>query len=195
MPSKTITLDDLPAELQQFGARDRVAAVRAMVTAAHLVSAEATRNVGLAKPFPLVDTGELRRSYRVQPRTDGAVVENVAPHAAIHEFGARPFTPPIAPLFAWAKRKLRGKPREDSRTVRKRLRKPLKKGASKRPGSPRRGPTRSKKDRAAMQLARRAQAAIKRRGIFAKGFHAQAVDKAPAYIRQALLMELRRVHR
>ena len=54
-----------------------------------------------------VDTGLYAQSWGFNKEEWGAVVGNFAPHSPIIEFGARPFTPPIDPLLAWAKRVLR----------------------------------------------------------------------------------------
>jgi hypothetical protein len=53
-----------------------------------------------------VDTGHYANSWEVVETDDAIYFGNTAPHAAIIEYGARPFTPPLAPLLAWAKRKL-----------------------------------------------------------------------------------------
>ena len=53
-----------------------------------------------------VDTGLYAASWAVDSDGKNVFLGNTAPHAAIIEFGARPFTPPIAPLLAWAKRVL-----------------------------------------------------------------------------------------
>lgn len=53
-----------------------------------------------------VDTGLYAQSWDFKKEEWGAVLGNYAPHAPIIEFGARPFTPPIGPLLAWAKRVL-----------------------------------------------------------------------------------------
>lgn len=53
-----------------------------------------------------VDTGQYAASWDFEETEQGAIVGNYAPHAAIIEYGARPFTPPIKPLLAWAKRVL-----------------------------------------------------------------------------------------
>ena len=54
-----------------------------------------------------VDTGEYSKSWDYEKTKDAIKVGNFAPHAAIIEFGARPFKPPIKPLLAWAKRVLK----------------------------------------------------------------------------------------
>lgn len=54
-----------------------------------------------------VDTGEYARSWNYEKTKDAIKVGNFAPHAAVIEFGARPFKPPLKPLLAWAKRVLK----------------------------------------------------------------------------------------
>lgn len=54
-----------------------------------------------------VDTGQYAASWGFNETERGAIIGNFAPHAAIIEEGARPFTPPIKPLLAWAKRVLK----------------------------------------------------------------------------------------
>lgn len=54
-----------------------------------------------------VDTGLYQASWSTELTGPGiAVLGNTAPHAPIIEYGARPHTPPIGPLLAWAKRVL-----------------------------------------------------------------------------------------
>lgn len=53
-----------------------------------------------------VDTGLYAQSWRMTNDEKSVVLGNDAPHAPIIEFGARPFSPPIEPLLAWAKRVL-----------------------------------------------------------------------------------------
>jgi len=57
----------------------------------------------LVKASP-VDTGLYANSWDFSVDERFAIIGNTAPHAPIIEFGARPFTPPIGPLLAWAKR-------------------------------------------------------------------------------------------
>jgi hypothetical protein len=68
---------------------------------------------GLLRSIPLlvretpVDTGQMASSWKVERADRSSVLLiNDAPHAVVVEFGARPFTPPIGPLLAWAKRVL-----------------------------------------------------------------------------------------
>ena len=53
-----------------------------------------------------VDTGEYANSWDFTEGEKKVILGNFSPHAPIIEFGARPFTPPIGPLLAWAKRVL-----------------------------------------------------------------------------------------
>jgi hypothetical protein len=65
---------------------------------------------GLARSIPMlvrkspVDTGLYAQSWDFTVGEKSAILGNYAPHAPIIEYGARPFTPPIAPLLQWAKR-------------------------------------------------------------------------------------------
>ena len=54
-----------------------------------------------------VDTGLYAQSWDVSPEEDRVLFGNIAPHAPVIEFGARPFRPPLPPLLAWAKRVLK----------------------------------------------------------------------------------------
>jgi hypothetical protein len=69
---------------------------------------------GLARSIPdlvaasPVDTGLYAASWDFTVGETSAIIGNHAPYAGIIEHGARPFTPPIAPLLAWAKRVLTG---------------------------------------------------------------------------------------
>lgn len=67
---------------------------------------------GIARSIPdlvassPVDTGLYAQSWDFTIDEEKAVIGNYAPYAGIIEYGARPFTPPIQPLLAWAKRVL-----------------------------------------------------------------------------------------
>lgn len=54
-----------------------------------------------------VDTGLYAQSWGHKVGPNSVTVGNSAPHAPVIELGARPFTPPLAPLLAWAKRVLK----------------------------------------------------------------------------------------
>lgn len=78
----------------------------------HLAKLQEATLLGIAQAVPLlvetspVDTGLYAQSWQFRKEEFGAILGNTAPHASIIEYGARPFTPPIGPLLAWAKRVL-----------------------------------------------------------------------------------------
>ena len=67
---------------------------------------------GLARSIPdlvaasPVDTGLYAASWGMTMTETAGILGNHAPYAGVIEYGARPFTPPIGPLLAWAKRVL-----------------------------------------------------------------------------------------
>lgn len=96
---KTVSMKDLAKEIRGFGdallVEQRSAVVR-----------------GLARSIPMlvkaspVDTAQYASSWDFSASEESAIIGNFAPHAPVIEYGARPFTPPIGPLLAWAKRVL-----------------------------------------------------------------------------------------
>ena len=68
--------------------------------------------LGVAKSIPdlvrdsPIDTGLYAASWDFTVEEKSVILGNYAPYAGIIEVGARPFTPPIGPLLAWAKRVL-----------------------------------------------------------------------------------------
>ena len=101
MIRKTVKLEDFPNVLKEF-------------TKLSLEKKKKAVLEGLLRSIPdlvaasPVDTGLYASSWDVKPLNDGAVIGNYAPYASEIEYGTRPYTPPIAPLLAWAKRKLSG---------------------------------------------------------------------------------------
>jgi len=61
--------------------------------------------VAMVESLGLVDTGLYKASWEARETADGAEVTNGAPYAGVIEEGARPFTPPLDPILAWAERK------------------------------------------------------------------------------------------
>jgi len=61
--------------------------------------------VELVKKSP-VDTGLFAQSWDMTTADNTISLGNTAPYAMQIELGARPFTPPLGPLLAWAKRVL-----------------------------------------------------------------------------------------
>lgn len=82
-------------------------------TETHLADLKKATVNGLARSIPdlvaasPVDTGLYANSWAFTADEETAIIGNTAPHAPIIEDGARPFTPPIGPLLAWAKRVLK----------------------------------------------------------------------------------------
>lgn len=99
MPTRTVQLNQFSDILREYP---------------HLQIAEVKKGVasGLARSIPdlvrasPVDTGLYASSWDFTIEENSAILGNYAPYAAIIEDGARPFTPPIGPLLAWAKRVL-----------------------------------------------------------------------------------------
>ena len=97
--SKTINLGDLSKELKNFSKK-------------HIEDLKAATVMGVVGSIPElvqsspVDTGLYAQSWDFTVEETKVVLGNYAPHAGIIERGARPFTPPIQPLLAWAKRVL-----------------------------------------------------------------------------------------
>lgn len=100
MTTKRIDLKDFSKELGNF-------------TSKHIDDVRAATASGVAQSIPYlvekspVDTGLYAQSWDMTVNEQSVILGNYAPHAPIIEYGARPFTPPIAPLLAWAKRVLR----------------------------------------------------------------------------------------
>lgn len=100
MGSKTVKLGDFSKVLKEFNHMT-------------LKEQQAAVSSGLARSIPdlvaasPVDTGLYASSWDFTVDEKKAVLGNYAPHAPIIESGARPFTPPIGPLLAWAKRVLK----------------------------------------------------------------------------------------
>lgn len=100
MTAKKVSLDKLAEEMGAF-------------SKSHLKNLHEATVLGIAKSIPMlverspVDTGLYAQSWDFTETEFGAIIGNYAPHAAIIENGARPFTPPMGPLLAWAKRVLK----------------------------------------------------------------------------------------
>lgn len=99
MAIKTVKLENFANELKEF-------------TKASLKDQKKAVASGLAQAIPdlveasPVDTGLYAQSWNFTVSEESAIIGNYAPHSVIIEEGARPFTPPIGPLLAWAKRVL-----------------------------------------------------------------------------------------
>ena len=100
MATKTVKLENFAEELKKdFKIRTddyRKAVVKGVL--------QSVPDLVAASP---VDTGLYAASWDFDVNEERAILGNTAPHAPIIEEGARPFTPPIGPLLAWAKRVLK----------------------------------------------------------------------------------------
>lgn len=98
--AKTVKLENFAREIRDFTEasleEQRVAVVSGIV--------RSIPDIVAASP---VDTGQYANSWDFTETEKSVILGNYAPHAPIIEKGARPFTPPMAPLLAWAKRVLK----------------------------------------------------------------------------------------
>ena len=67
-----------------------------------------------------VDRGQFKRSWIAARTFDGAELRNDAPYAGVIEYGRRPGKPgpPLAPIYEWVQRKLRGNIKAQFKVVR-----------------------------------------------------------------------------
>lgn len=163
--------------------RTRAAIVEGTKEAAFRAIGVVQQEIDGAQPRPLVNTGALRNSWSVAKVPTGWELKSSTPRrAAVMEFGARPHTPPLAPLLEWAKVKIRrgGVLRSNARERHERRRQGIVgRPAHSRPsavfGAQRRQRSRGTRlDNAAMQLARAAQVSISRRGLEARDYYTKA---------------------
>jgi hypothetical protein len=91
-------LDDMPKEVE-------AAVVRGLRSASLRAVGFVVEEIDNAKPYPAVNTGQLRQSVKRAPTKNGAQVYVDAPHFPFIEFGTRPHMPPLEPLIVWAARK------------------------------------------------------------------------------------------
>lgn len=104
MAVKEVNLNDFAKELGAYTERQFVEVRKATA----LGCVKSIPSLVQASP---VDTGQYASSWDVEGLSggikDSVVIGNFAPHSPMIEYGARPFTPPIGPLLAWAKRVLK----------------------------------------------------------------------------------------
>ena len=97
---KTVNLKDFSKELKSFNEaslkKQKEAAVKGIVAS--------IPDLVAASP---VDTGQYAASWDFTVQEQSVILGNYAPYAAVIEYGTRPYTPPIGPLLAWAKRVLK----------------------------------------------------------------------------------------
>jgi len=99
MAAKTVKLENFAKELEEFNK----ATIEQQKKAVAMGVMRSIPDLVAASP---VDTGLYANSWDFTQTENTAILGNYAPHAPIIEMGARPFTPPLAPLLAWAKRVL-----------------------------------------------------------------------------------------
>ncbi len=100
MATKVVKLENFGKELRKAN-KARLGDYRLAIGNAIIDSV-----IPLTKASP-VDTGEYAASWDFEISEKEAILGNFAPHAPVIEKGARPFTPPLGPLLAWAKRVLK----------------------------------------------------------------------------------------
>ncbi len=97
---KVVSLDKFAGELKKYAENDiekyKISIVDALL-----------KNMKTLVEASPVDTGLYAQSWDLILTEKSAVLGNYAPHAAIIEFGARPFRPPMKPLLDWARRVLK----------------------------------------------------------------------------------------
>ncbi len=203
-PGEIITTSQMATVMKRVTKSIGGATVKGLRTAAHVAKARAVQSIREVPsfnsdvqfaPIDFGAAGGMLGSYTVENVSDGAVLENQAPHAAIQEFGTRPFTPPMAPLKAWAERKVRKAKRGKQRAPKLGPKFDTKQGPKQAPmlGPKFQKPLSDKKQAEANALARRAFNSIRARGVKAKGFHSHASQYFGGYVADALAQRISKV--
>jgi hypothetical protein len=97
---KVVRLENFAHELKEFSGKTLEEQKRA-------VTAGVVKSIPDLVAASPVDTGQYAASWDFTETEKSVILGNFAPHAPMIEKGARPFTPPIGPLLAWAKRVLK----------------------------------------------------------------------------------------
>lgn len=200
-PGEILTSSQMSTVMRRVTKSLGGAAVKAMREAAYVGKARAVQSIDEVPQFnsdvktPPVDLGQMRSSYKVDRVADGAILENVAPHAAHQEFGTRPFIAPMGVLQAWAERKVRrGKPRaKRAQKFGPKMPQRLGPKAPEQLGPRFQKPLSDAKQAEANALANRAFSSIRKRGIIPKGYHAHASGYFGGYVERALANQLKEV--
>jgi len=103
---KTVKLENFSKEIEVYKKKSVKLYKKSVIDAL-------LKNLRIIVESSPVDTGLYAQSWDLIISEKNALLGNYAPHAAMIEFGARPFTPPIGPLLNWARRVLK-KPEIDS---------------------------------------------------------------------------------
>lgn len=100
---------DLPKALERQGNALRAAVLKGLRMGAQRGMGVIADRIAHAKPFAPVNTGQYRRSWRVERTPTGATLGSDAPYSPIIELGRRPGAagPPIGPIREWVYRKFR----------------------------------------------------------------------------------------
>ena len=185
------TLRKIPPAMQ-------AAAADAMYDAAKIGAKKVRENIEGRRPFPLIDRGKLLSSTKSTrhhpPRRIGrhlaATYGTYAPYTAALEYGAAPFTPPLAPLIEWAKRtgyNVRGSGNKRRSKIRSTEKGSTRKGGTKKPLKRNR-----QRSRNAEGLAMAIQKKYTREGIKPAFFFAKARAKMDWQTKNQLRKHLKR---
>lgn len=178
-----IDMGRLPGELRQRFAADQQSVVLAVQDAVLRGESRIARSIRETEPFQPVDKGFYAASHDHQVDAEGGWVYSTCPYAAVIEYGARPYVPPIGPLFRWAYRKFRVRLKADYRAGNKAAgRRGSKLGAE------------EYRTREAMQIARAVQRRIAERGIAPRHVYARALPGMREDVGRALRRLRRMLH-
>lgn len=103
--AQQVSLKEFSRLVVRYPPRWERAIITGLRRSATRLNREVVRQIGIAKPYPAVDRGELKGSVRTTKKDRGAKVGVYAPHSRLIERGTRPFHPPLGPLADWALRK------------------------------------------------------------------------------------------
>ncbi len=100
-----LTLAQFAQQMQNLPDAMEGAIIRGLRSAAMRGVTDVVEAINTAKPYPVVDRGELAGSVEATSLPKGGRISVDAPHAAVMETGSRPFWPPLQPLIDWVLRK------------------------------------------------------------------------------------------
>ena len=107
---KTIRLHEVPAFVRNYVDGHKREVSRALKKIAGDAILILNRKIDSVQPYPAVDTGKMKRSWRVVPRQFGADIVNIAPYSEIMNDGAPAHRTPYLPIARWTARKLKVPP-------------------------------------------------------------------------------------
>ncbi len=207
VPTHKVTISEFQRILTKLAPELEGACIRGLRAGALYLERTVKVEIQQTQPYAPIDRGELINSVDTTFVPDGAIVSVDAPHAAIMEYGARPFRPPLAPILEWVKRKGLGagvvnmatrgragplRPGEGRiiRRIRNLRARAREAGGLVEPRHLRRLLRSSVQDAAAMPIARAIVRAIEKRGIAPRHYFARAVQRAAPMIRAEINREL-----